>query len=136
VTGLLRNVPGQDACNVGHGIEFVGFALDHLPADADPGLLRTLERILLQSFRLGFVGPGIALAVSAASGAVLNPLCPWWSLPETIRAAALCHARGGSDDALDVWKTAHEAFFGRYWRGTPPLAYQTLTADGPVDYVP
>lgn len=27
-SGLLRNVPGDDACNVGHGIEFVGFALN------------------------------------------------------------------------------------------------------------
>ncbi len=29
-TALLRNVPDGDACNVGHGIEFVGFALEAL----------------------------------------------------------------------------------------------------------
>ena len=135
-SGLLRNVPGLDPCNVGHGIEFVGFALDHLPADADPALVTTLERVLIASFRRGFVGPGVALAVSAATGEVLNPLCPWWSLPETIRTAALCHARTGNPEALAVWKNAHEAFFTRYWRGTPPLAYQTMTRDGPIDYVP
>ena len=135
-SGLLRNVPGLDPCNVGHGIEFVGFALDHLPADADPSLVATLERVLIASFRRGFVDPGVALAVSAATGEVLNPLCPWWSLPETIRTAALCYARTANPETLAVWKDAHEAFFTRYWRGTPPLAYQTMTRDGPIDYVP
>lgn len=135
-SSLLRNVPGQDACNVGHGIEFIGFALDHLPSDADPALVDKLERILIASFRAGFVGPGIALSVSAATGTVLNPLCPWWSLPETIRSAALCYARTGNAETLAVWKQAHEAFFGTYWRGDPPLAYQTMTSGGPIDYVP
>ncbi len=36
--GLLRNVPGEDQCNVGHGIEFVGFALDYLGAMPMPSL--------------------------------------------------------------------------------------------------
>jgi hypothetical protein len=135
-TGLLRNVPGQDACNVGHAIEFVGFALDHLPADADPGLVATLERVLAASFEAGRTGPGIALSVSAASGAVVDPRCPWWSLPETIRAAALCRRLGGSVRTLEIWHDADKAFFGSYWRGVPPIAYQTMTADGPVDFVP
>jgi mannose/cellobiose epimerase-like protein (N-acyl-D-glucosamine 2-epimerase family) len=135
-TGLMRNVPGQDACNVGHGIEFVGFALDWLGADADSGLAATLERVLVASFRAGFVGPGITLSVSAATGQAQSQHCPWWSLPETIRAAALCHQRTGSADTLDVWRRADAAFFGSYWRGEPPIAYQTLTAAGPVDFVP
>lgn len=135
-TGLLRNVPGEDACNVGHGIEFVGFALQHLPVDADPGLVATLERVLLVSFGAGFVGPGIALNVSIATGRTLSPYCPWWSLPETMRAAALVFERTRSDDALAVWQAAHHAFFRRFWRADVGIAYQTLTADGPVDYVP
>lgn len=52
-SALLRNVPGEDACNVGHGIEFVGFALDYLGDDADPTLIETLERILVASFDKG-----------------------------------------------------------------------------------
>jgi len=135
-TGLLRNVPGEDACNVGHGIEFVGFALDYLDDNADPALIETLERILVSSFKTGFVGPGITLTVSIASGKPQSPYCPWWSLPETIRSAALCHERTGSAESLKVWKAAHAAFFERYWRGTPPIAYQTMTKDGPVDFVP
>ncbi len=135
-TGLLRNVPGEDSCNVGHGIEFVGFALDYLDDTADPALIDKLERILVSSFRKGFVGPGITLTVSIETGEAQSPYCPWWSLPETIRSAALAHERTGSAESLDVWKTAHAAFFERYWRGTPPIAYQTMTKDGPVDFVP
>ncbi|MFB9950342.1 hypothetical protein ACFFP0_15905 [Rhizobium puerariae] len=138
--GLLRNVPGEDLCNVGHGIEFVGFALDYLDDNVDPALIRTLERILVASFDKGFVGPGIALTVSVTTGEAESPYCPWWSLPETIRSAALVHRRTGSAESLRVWKTAHAAFFERYWRGTPPIAYQTMTTtregDGPVDFVP
>ncbi|CDZ69247.1 Hypothetical protein NGAL_HAMBI2610_08450 [Neorhizobium galegae bv. orientalis] len=135
-TGLLRNVPGEDSCNVGHGIEFVGFALDYLDDTADPALIDKLERILVSSFRKGFVGPGITLTVSIETGEAQSPYCPWWSLPETIRSAALAHERTGSAESLGVWKTAHAAFFERYWRDTPPIAYQTMTKDGPVDFVP
>ncbi|CDN52941.1 Hypothetical protein RG1141_CH05800 [Neorhizobium galegae bv. officinalis bv. officinalis str. HAMBI 1141] len=135
-TGLLRNVPGEDNCNVGHGIEFVGFALDYLDDTADPALIDKLERIHVSSFKKGFVGPGITLTVSIKTGNAQSPYCPWWSLPETIRSAALAHERTGSAESLDVWKAAHAAFFEHYWRGTPPIAYQTMTRDGPVDFVP
>ncbi len=135
-TGLLRNVPGEDLCNVGHGIEFVGFALDYLDVDADPALIARLERILVSSFDKGFIDPGLVLTVSVSTAESQSPYCPWWSLPETIRAAALVHARNGSAESLRVWKKAHAAFFEHYWRGTPPIAYQTLTKEGPMDFVP
>ena len=135
-TGLLRNVPGQDACNVGHGIEFVGFALDHLGADADPALLKTLKTILVSSFSKGFAGPGVRLVVSAETGAPISPYCPWWSLPETIRSAALCYERSGDPAVLAVWQAADQAFFERYWRPEAAIAYQCLTESGPIDYVP
>lgn len=134
--GLLRNAPSEDACNPGHGIEFVGFALDYLDDDADPALIEILERILISSFDKGFVGPGIALTVSVAAGKAQSPYFPWWSLPEAIRSAALAHRRTRSAESLRVWKTAHAAFFKHYWRGTPPIAYQTMTVEGPVDFVP
>ncbi len=135
--GLLRNVPGEDACNVGHGIEFVGFALDYMIGkDIAPDLLNTLETILQSSFEKGFVGPGLALSVSLSTGQAINSLSPWWSLPETIRAAALLYERTGDARTRAVWERAHDAFIARYWRGTPPVAYQTMDADGPVDFVP
>lgn len=135
-SGLLRNVPGTDACNVGHGIELVGFALDYLPADADPALISQLQAVLVASFEAGFHAPGVRLAVSAATGEPTSPYCPWWSLPETIRSAALCHERTGNPLVLDIWRKAHAAFFDTYWRGKPAIAYQTMTTDGPVDFVP
>jgi hypothetical protein len=135
-SGLLRNVPGEDACNVGHGIEFVGFALDYLPPDADPALIAKLETILFASFVAGFHGPGVRLAVSVATGAPLSPYCPWWSLPETIRSTALAYERTGNPASLETWQQAHAAFFKTYWRGTPAIAYQTMTEEGPVDFVP
>jgi hypothetical protein len=135
-TGHLHNVPGEPETNPGHAIEFVGFALDYLPADADPALVGTLERILLSSFRAGMADPGISLTVSVDTGAPTSPYCPWWSLPETIRAAALAHERTRSGPTLEAWRRAHEAFFGRYWRGDPPIAYQNMTTHGPIDHVP
>ena len=135
-TGLLRNVPGEDACNVGHGIEFVGFALEYYGPSAPPALLATLERILVASFRTGFTGPGLCLSVSLKSLQPTSPYCPWWSLPETIRAAALLYERTASLATLDVWRDASAAFFSHFWRGKPAIAFQTMTADGPVDFVP
>ncbi|KKB85164.1 hypothetical protein VW29_07470 [Devosia limi DSM 17137] len=135
-SGLLRNVPGADACNVGHGIELVGFALDYLPADADAALIGQLEAVLLASFKAGFHAPGVRLVVSAATGQPTSPYCPWWSLPETIRSAALAYERSGNPAVLAVWRQAHEAFFDTFWRGEPAIAYQTMTDNGPVDFVP
>jgi hypothetical protein len=135
-SSLLRNVPGADSCNVGHGIELVGFALDYLPPDADPALVAQLQDILLASFAAGFQPPGVRLAVSVATGEPISPYCPWWSLPETIRSAALCLERTGDERVLEVWRRAHAAFFDHYWRSESAIAYQTMTSDGPVDFVP
>ncbi len=133
---LLRDSGDGDQSNVGHAIEFVGFAMDYLPADADRKTVETLHSILLASFDAGFVGPGICLHVSVASGQPGGDLCPWWSLPETIRAAALCWERFGDQDSLRIWQGAHEAFFTRYWRGEPAIAYQTMNSQGPIAFVP
>jgi hypothetical protein len=135
-SGLLRNAPGLDACNVGHAIEFVGFALDYLPNDCDPDLLATLREILLSSVRCGLQGPGIRLVVSVETGTPTSPYCPWWSLPETIRAAALCWERTHDDAVLDIWRQCDAIFFRDYWRPEASIAYQCLTPEGPVDYVP
>ncbi|MBF9036691.1 hypothetical protein HKCCE2091_20845 [Rhodobacterales bacterium HKCCE2091] len=133
---LLRTVEGGDGCNAGHGIEFVGFALAALPVDADPGLVSTLQDILVASVHAAYIDPGICLEVSVSTGQVRNDYCPWWSLPETIRSAALAWERTRSDEVLAVWRLAHEAFFTRYWRQEARIAYQTLTPEGPVDYIP
>ncbi|MHB2169478.1 AGE family epimerase/isomerase [Alsobacter sp. R-9] len=134
--GTLADVPGEDGCNPGHAIEFAGFGLEWLEGQDDDATVRALGDVLAATARIGFHGPGIALKVSLASGRPTSPNCPWWSLPETIRAAALLHARTRDAAALALWRRADEAFFTRYWRVDPPVAFQTLTADGPIDVVP
>jgi hypothetical protein len=133
---MLLNVPGEEHTNPGHAIEFVGFALEFLPPAAAADLIETLAAILSASFRAGMSTPGLSLTVSAKTGKPTSAYCPWWSLPETIRAAALLYERTGGGEALSIWRRAHEAFFSAYWRGEPPIAYQNMIAAGPVDVVP
>lgn len=135
-SGLLRDAEGGDRCNVGHAIEFAGFAFEYLPADADAALVDGIAQLLAASFNAGFQEPGLCLHVSAATGDLISPYFPWWPMPETIRAVALAHDRTNDPALMAIWHKAHAAFFDNYWRGTPALAYQTRTAQGPVDYVP
>jgi hypothetical protein len=135
-SGLIRDVEGGDRCNVGHAIELAGFAMEYLPADADRGIVAAFAEIAVTSFEKGFLGPGLCLQLSASTGEALSPYFPWWSLPEAIRAASLVYVRTRDPRMLAVWKRAHEAFFNDYWRGDPPVAYQTCDRNGPIDYVP
>lgn len=133
---VLRDAIGHDHCNAGHAIEFVGFALEALEDDAPDELVRTLGSILRTSFELAITPDGLMLSVALPDGRPLVPLCPWWSLPETIRAAALLWERTRAPWAMEIWQRADRIFFERFWRGSPPIAVQTRDATGPVDHVP
>ena len=135
-TGLLLNVPGEDACNVGHGIEFCGFAFEHLTDRPDDPRIGILVEILRTSLEAGLQGPGIALTVSAKTGRAISSYYPWWPLPEAIRAAALGWKLSDNDSLIDLWQRADAAFFTNYWQPELNFAYQTRSIDGPVDYVP
>ena len=134
--GILRNIPGEDAFNAGHGIEFAGFAFDHLRIGADPALRDRLAGILRRSLELSFTGPGVVLSLSLASGRPLLARWPWWKQPEAIRAAALALAHGADPGLFDWWKRTDSAFFGSFWQAGRGYAHQTLGPDGPVDFVP
>ena len=134
--GIVRNVPDGDRFNPGHAIEFAGFSLQYLPRNANQNLVNKLEQIITRSFHRGFQSKGISLSVSVSGNQRSSTYYPWWSLPETIRAAALAFSRTGQQATLKVWKKAHDAFFAHYWRNQPPIAYQTISQDGPIDYVP
>lgn len=127
---------GGDACNPGHAVEFVGFALEALGPELDAATAARLEQLLDASFTAGFTGVGIRLSVSIATGAALAPFLPWWSLPETIKSAALVHERTGSARALAIWQAADEAFFRYYWRTDPPIAHQMRDDSGPIARIP
>ena len=136
--GLLRNVPGLDALNAGHGIEFVGFAFDHIGRSGDAALKHRLADALIVLFNRAFRPPGIPLSVSAQTGELKAPWFPWWPLPETIRAAALARSAGVPQAAelSRIQAIADAAFFEHYWRDGRGFAYQGRTTEGPVDYVP
>jgi hypothetical protein len=76
------------------------------------------------------------LSVDARDGAHRSAYRPWWSLPETARAAALVREATGDPEALAIWERADAAFFTHYWRPEARLAYQTRDSEGPVDFVP
>jgi len=135
-SGLIRDHPHHDTANPGHAIEFVGFAHETLLVTVEQSTLDELDRVLSTAFNTGFKGPGIVVSVDPKGGGALSPNQPWWSLPETVRAAALAFERRRSQPLLDIWRRADAAFFKHYWRDEAPLAYQTLTAEGPVDFVP
>lgn len=135
-SGLLADAPGGTTCNVGHGIELVGLALETLRGRLSPALRDALCDLLVAHAGAGFAGPGIALEIEIPTGRATGPYRPWWSLPETVRAAALAHEASGRQALLGIWRRAHDDYFDHYRRAALPIAYQTLTADGPVDHVP
>ncbi|MFK7997176.1 MAG: hypothetical protein AB8B87_23795 [Granulosicoccus sp.] len=135
-SGLLLNVPGQDNCNVGHAIEFCGFAFEYLQEQPDNSRIATLAYVLKNSLKTGLQGPGIALSLSATSGKAVSPYYPWWPMPEAIRACALAFTLTGDKSILPLWQQADEAFFSNFWRASQRFAYQTRTEEGPIDFVP
>ncbi|MEN9063278.1 hypothetical protein [Ponticoccus litoralis] len=135
-SGLLLTIHGEDTCNVGHAIEFCGFAFEHLAVRPDQERLDRIVDILLRCMEIGMQGPGIALYLSASSGALKSPYFPWWPMPEAIRACALGYQLTGDSRLIAPWKKADAAFFSQYWRQNLGFAYQTRTVDGPVDFVP
>ncbi|MFW6146313.1 MAG: AGE family epimerase/isomerase [Planctomycetota bacterium] len=146
--GVLR-------CDPGHACEFVGLALKllrtaerlgRLTDVAAPRLRRCgdlLPTILERNFANGFhpEGLGIAKAVDLTTGEVIHSDMPWWSLPETIRAALEARAivEPSRRTVMDaIARRCWNAFVGGYVRPAVHLmAYQTLDRDGrPVDVTP
>ncbi len=141
-SGLLRTAIGGDACNVGHSVEFAGFSLETHGKNLPPEIANSLAGIITAGFNHGFNGVGLVLTIDLSTLATTSSVCPWWSLPETIRATSLAfeYAQGNSQmnaqALMQIWQQSHDAFFDHYWRDDPPIAYQTLSKEGPVDYVP
>jgi hypothetical protein len=135
-SGLIATIPRGKQCNIGHSIEFAGLALETIRGKPASDLGKLLCEIIDVAFNTGFNGTGLLLTVDIPTRVATSDICPWWSLPECIRAASLGYELTGSGKMLEIWKTAHAAFFRNYWRYTPPVAYQALSNVGPVDIVP
>ncbi len=146
--GVLRSDPG-------HACEFVGLALkllrtadqlDRLTDVSAPRLERyravlpdVLERNIANGFHAD--GLGIAKAVDLITRQVIHADMPWWSLPETIRAALEARRIVEPDrrTAMDtIARRCWNAFIAHYVRPEMHLmAYQTLDRDGrPIDVTP
>ncbi len=142
---------GRIPSDPGHALEFVGLTARLVRAiraggvasAATPGELERIEAMLapmlLRNFRNGFrPGPGgIVKLFDLVNRRDMNDEMPWWSLPETMRAALAC-AAGTADpevraDCLDVFRLCHNTFVEHYVQPGPGLlAVQTRTADGQV----
>lgn len=135
-TSLLFNIPGHDTCNVGHAIEFAGFAFEHLATRPYDHRIAKIGSILRRSLEVGLQGPGIALSLSAKSGAAVSPYYPWWPLPEAIRASALGLRLDVDENLMQLWQRADAGFFDNYLQDKKGYAFQTRRLDGPFDFVP
>jgi mannose/cellobiose epimerase-like protein (N-acyl-D-glucosamine 2-epimerase family) len=140
---------GQVLCDPGHALEFVGLALKCIlqmtndKAETTVFLAKyrqILPPLFKHCYKLGFApGPGgIIKAFDLRRRAPINTDMPWWSLPETIRAAAELFKFSGDTQALGILKECAEAFFAKYLNpAVHNMAYQTRNAAGKVvDIVP
>lgn len=147
---------GAVRANPGHAIEFVGLGLKFTAAarrhpGCGPEQRAEMEQvealmpgILARNFANGFLpGPGgICLSVDLISRRPMSELMPWWSLPETIRAAAeswqVARSEEERHECLRILSACHNAFAQRYVRPDLHLmAYQTRsTAGEPVSVIP
>lgn len=145
---------GEVLGDPGHAAELVGLAL-WLFAEAATARaigvaeaarigahLEWLPPLLAAAFRRGWRGPGICKLWSLSSERVVNGDMPWWSLPETMRAAALLAAqhpaRAAAADAGGILDRCVAGFLDHYVNPRAHgWAYQTLGPDGrPVRVIP
>lgn len=133
----------------GHATEFAGLGLKFLAAcqktgtlagrqdEARKALTDALTGLLVQNFDNGFSskGLGIAKAVDLLKRDVVLSDMPWWSLPETMRAAVeACEvAPDRKPEFRQVFAKCFNAFVSHYVKPSLDLmAVQTLGADGSV----
>lgn len=127
--GVQRNDPG-------HATEFAGLSLKLLRVGevTRADLRHRLVRVLKTNFALGFAtsGIGIVKAVDLATRTPMNTDMPWWSLPETMRAAMeALHASPEDRQLPDIARRCSNAFMRYYVRPDRWLcANQTLDATG------
>lgn len=146
--GILLSDPG-------HALEFVGLTLKFTAACEKMSLanpqqaqrLQTVQQhmpiILERNFENGYIpaAGGISKAFDLSSRTHLNSDMPWWNLPETIRAAALCLMRATSDKetalCLRILRDCHNAFREFTRPDLYLMAYQTRAINGhPVEAIP
>ena len=134
----------------GHALEFAGLSLkcllqmNNVPEFA--GFMEKCRRfypeLIGHCFRQGFNAEagGICKSYDLITRKPVNTDMPWWSLPETIRAAAemLEFAPESTPAMLKIIEQCSAAFLGKFVNpAVHSMSYQTRGADGiPVDVIP
>lgn len=127
-------------CDPGHGLEFAGLSLKNLLAFRGPSGKKEAARcrkfyadLLEHLFDIGFAPPagGIIKSFDLVSRRAVNTDMPWWSLPETIRAAAYCYKFTADERCVAIMRKCLEAFFEKYVRyDIHQMAVQTRNCCG------
>ncbi|MHC4872013.1 MAG: AGE family epimerase/isomerase [Planctomycetota bacterium] len=146
---------GKVLSDTGHALEFIGLALKVLlqlkgrskNSESQNSLVEKcqeiLPRVFAANFDLGFnqVG-GIYKAVDLKTKTPINTDMPWWSLPETIRAAAellvFAPEMAEKGAVIEALCRCSDVFFKNYVNKEIYLmAYQTLDKAGrPIAVIP
>lgn len=141
--GAILSDPGHALEFVGLGLKFIGAARSRGPsaavlAELNQAILH-MPTILKQSFSSGFLpGPeGICKSFDLVSRSAANDDLPWWSLPETMRAAVLAAEALDEEETrrecLRIFAASHNAFVAHYVLPDVHLmALQMRAADGSI----
>lgn len=126
----------------GHACEFVGLALQLATvARVDlPESFARLGTVLRQNFANGWTGLGICKSYDLRTRRPIQRDMPWWSLPETLRAALSAAAilGEGREKYLEIARLCANAFSENFVRDDLHLmATQTIDENGdPIDAIP
>jgi mannose/cellobiose epimerase-like protein (N-acyl-D-glucosamine 2-epimerase family) len=140
---------GKIICDPGHALEFTGLAARNLIAMKElPQYSKfvsksseILAELFCRVFDTGFQSKsGIMKAYDLAEGKAVNTDAPWWSLSESMRAAALLAELypPAKEELQKRTALMTDAFFNNYIsNGKYGFACQTCDVNGvPVDVIP
>jgi mannose/cellobiose epimerase-like protein (N-acyl-D-glucosamine 2-epimerase family) len=155
--GELWYSNGNILSDPGHTLEFVGLSIQFMLAAKSTGLLNPQEELKIEnltsamfpifkrSFTNGydFEHGGIVKLLDLKSRKRINKEMPWWSLPETMRAALGCYAiitdPADRSFCMDSYYLCHNSFFEHYINNNSPgmMAIQSRNENGQVsDSIP
>jgi mannose/cellobiose epimerase-like protein (N-acyl-D-glucosamine 2-epimerase family) len=142
-------------CDPGHALEFVGLSTTFLTLRARSSLAHTssplsirkgspihpsrlgtiLYRVFQRNFQNGFREDrgGIVKLFDLKTRRAVNPDMPWWSLPETIRAAWGCRPWGKESVCMRVLSSCWNALVQNYIGNNPgDFCIQNRNQEGTV----
>lgn len=137
---LIEN--GALVADPGHSLEFIGLSVKNVLKFKTPAgkkfaaaMREVYPAMLRHYFEIGFnrQSGGIIKSYDLLARKPLNDDMPGWSLPETIRAAALTVELSGDESLTAVIRDCADAFMTHYSNpNCHSMPFQTRSADGKV----